>query len=151
VRGTLCAFFTPLTMRTAAAGENYREIARTFYNSSTFFDIIEQFGPLDEELNSKRTYATWKATEIMKALKEGREPTPGGYGGDDAAQRARGLSDASAAAVWPASFPPAATASASIPAASSAAVPAVWCLPSGQCRGILARRAIVWCVVSGVW
>ena len=64
--------------------DNYRETARIFYNSSTFFDILEQFGPLDEEINSKRTYSKWKATEIMKALKEGRTPTPGGYGGDDA-------------------------------------------------------------------
>lgn len=63
---------------------NYREIARTFYNSSTFFDILEQFGELDDEINSKRTYSKWKATEIMKALKEGRAPTPGGYGGDEA-------------------------------------------------------------------
>lgn len=65
---------------------NHREVARTFYNAQTFFDIIEQFGPLDEELASKRTYSKWKATEIMKALKEGRTPAPGGYGGDDAPQ-----------------------------------------------------------------
>jgi vacuolar protein sorting-associated protein VTA1 len=25
-------------------------------------------------------YAKWKATEILKAVKEGRQPTPGGYG-----------------------------------------------------------------------
>lgn len=64
--------------------DNYREIARTFYNATSFFDILEQFGPLDEELSSKRTYSKWKATEIMKALKEGRTPTSGGYGGDNA-------------------------------------------------------------------
>mmetsp|Transcript_18815 Transcript_18815/g.35087 ORF Transcript_18815/g.35087 Transcript_18815/m.35087 type:complete len:332 (-) Transcript_18815:166-1161(-) len=95
---------------------NYREIARTFYNSSTFFDILEQFGELDEEINSKRTYSKWKATEIMKALKEGRTPTPGGYGGDEAPRsdvsdntNTSGMQDLSLAPPPPVELPPAPT------------------------------------------
>jgi vacuolar protein sorting-associated protein VTA1 len=95
---------------------NYREIARTFYNSSTFFDVLEQFGELDEEINSKRTYSKWKATEIMKALKEGRTPTPGGYGGDEAPRsdisdttNTSGMQDLSLAPTPPVDLPPAPT------------------------------------------
>lgn len=51
-----------------------------FIIASSFFDILEQFGDIDEEITSKNKYSKWKATEIMKALKEGRTPEPGGYG-----------------------------------------------------------------------
>ena len=66
------------------AGMNYNAIAKTFYSAGTFLDILKQFHSLDdidptevEEENSKSHYAKWKATEILKALKEGRTPTRG--------------------------------------------------------------------------
>jgi vacuolar protein sorting-associated protein VTA1 len=60
--------------------------ARTFYAASTFFEILQQFYEEDEvseerEEEKKRIiYAKWKSAEILKAFKEGRQPTPGGYG-----------------------------------------------------------------------
>lgn len=49
--------------------------AKTFYAAATFFDILEQFGALDEEVMEKRKYSKWRAAEIIHALKEGRRPT----------------------------------------------------------------------------
>jgi hypothetical protein len=36
--------------------------------------------PLYLQMKERNKYSKWKATEIMKALREGRMPTPGGYG-----------------------------------------------------------------------
>lgn len=88
--------------------------ARTFYAAGTFYEILEQFytgeeleaialpdedesremaekREVKEEEDQRRVYCKWKATEILKAIKEGRTPEPGGYktepeegqGGDD--------------------------------------------------------------------
>ena len=60
--------------------------ARAFYAAATFYEVLQQFYEEEEvsedrEEEQKRTkYAKWKATEILKAIREGREPTPGGYG-----------------------------------------------------------------------
>jgi vacuolar protein sorting-associated protein VTA1 len=60
--------------------------AKTFYAASTFFEILQQFYEEDEvseerEEEKKRIiYAKWKSAEILKAIKEGKQPTPGGYG-----------------------------------------------------------------------
>lgn len=64
-----------------------RDTAKTFYNASNFFDIMEQFGEVDEELQQMNKYSKWKAAEIMKALKEGRTPEPGGFGESRSAQK----------------------------------------------------------------
>ena len=63
-----------------------KNTAKTFYAAANFLQILEQFyddGDESEERADDRKriiYAKWKATEILKAIKEGREPTPGGYG-----------------------------------------------------------------------
>mmetsp|Transcript_21668 Transcript_21668/g.50015 ORF Transcript_21668/g.50015 Transcript_21668/m.50015 type:complete len:382 (-) Transcript_21668:71-1216(-) len=70
------------------AGSANKVTARTFYAAATFFEILQQFyadddaSPEREEEKNKTVYAKWKATEILKAIKEGRQPTPGGYGED---------------------------------------------------------------------
>lgn len=67
--------------------------AKTFYAAATFLQMLDQFNPSDEEQEemdedtqiqlheekNKILYAKWKSTEILKAMKEGRKPTPGGY------------------------------------------------------------------------
>ena len=63
--------------------------AKTFYAAATFLQIVDQFcdeGDVEEkeEIKKKVVYSKWKSTEILKALKEGRTPTPGGYGEEDA-------------------------------------------------------------------
>ena len=63
-----------------------KNTAKTFYAAASFFEILEQFyeeGEESEEYQEEKKrckYAKWKATEILKAIREGREPTSGGYG-----------------------------------------------------------------------
>jgi vacuolar protein sorting-associated protein VTA1 len=68
-------------------GTNYKNTAKTFYAAASFLQILEQFeqtGSENSEEDRKRViYAKWKATDILKALKEGRTPAPGGYAEDD--------------------------------------------------------------------
>lgn len=71
--------------RTGGATKN---TAKTFYAAASFLEILNQFYPKDdeseelEEIKKRAVYGKWKATEILKAIKEGRQPTPGGYGED---------------------------------------------------------------------
>jgi len=63
-----------------------RNTARTFYAAASFLEILQQFYQDDDgseelaEQKKKSVYCKWKSTEILKAIKEGRTPTPGGYG-----------------------------------------------------------------------
>jgi vacuolar protein sorting-associated protein VTA1 len=72
------------------AGLADKGTAKTFYAAGTFYEILQQFYPENkdgddemkdqiEEEEQKRLYCKWKATDILNAIKEGREPTPGGY------------------------------------------------------------------------
>ncbi|KAJ1458365.1 Vta1 like-domain-containing protein [Pelagophyceae sp. CCMP2097] len=68
------------------AGRATRNTAKTFYAASVFLDALRQFGDRGEQVDEKTRYAKWKATEILKAFKEGRTPTPGGPNDADDAQ-----------------------------------------------------------------
>jgi vacuolar protein sorting-associated protein VTA1 len=69
--------------RAGLAGKN---TAKSFYAAASFIEILQQFYTDDDESEEREeerkriVYSKWKATEILKAIKEGREPTPGGYG-----------------------------------------------------------------------
>ncbi|GLU23833.1 hypothetical protein SLE2022_398090 [Rubroshorea leprosula] len=65
------------------AGRADLNTAKTFYAASIFFEILNQFGPLQPDLEQKQKYAVWKAADIRKALSEGRKPTPGPPAGDE--------------------------------------------------------------------
>ncbi|KAL3503559.1 hypothetical protein ACH5RR_038008 [Cinchona calisaya] len=65
------------------AGRADLNTAKTFYAASIFFEIINQFGELQPDLEQKQKYSAWKAADIRKALKEGRKPVPGPPGGED--------------------------------------------------------------------
>jgi len=68
------------------AGQAGNNTAKTFYAAASFMEILQQFytdgdeSEEREEEKKKVIYAKWKALEILKAVKEGRQPTPGGYG-----------------------------------------------------------------------
>ncbi|URE41290.1 hypothetical protein MUK42_06983 [Musa troglodytarum] len=64
------------------AGRADLNTAKTFYAASIFFEILNQFGEHQPEIEQKQKYAVWKAADIRKALKEGRKPEPGPPGGD---------------------------------------------------------------------
>lgn len=76
------------------AGVADKNTAKTFYAAASFYEILGQFydkveegeekPPEQEEEDEKRKFGKWKATEILKAIREGRKPTPGGYGDEDA-------------------------------------------------------------------
>ncbi|TYZ58430.1 hypothetical protein PybrP1_009470 [[Pythium] brassicae (nom. inval.)] len=59
------------------AGAADKNTARTFYAAGTFFDILNQFGDISDVIAEKRKYCKFKAAMILKAIKEGRTPTPG--------------------------------------------------------------------------
>ncbi|EPS64693.1 hypothetical protein M569_10088 [Genlisea aurea] len=65
------------------AGRADLNTAKTFYAASIFFEILNQFGEIQPDLEQKHKYAVWKAADIRKALKEGRKPVPGPPGGED--------------------------------------------------------------------
>ncbi|RMX69355.1 hypothetical protein DD238_001336 [Peronospora effusa] len=62
-----------------------KSTARTFYAAGTFFDILHQFGDISEDVSKwsgtvvqeKRRYCKYKAATILKAIKDGKVPTPG--------------------------------------------------------------------------
>ncbi|XP_057811323.1 protein HOMOLOG OF MAMMALIAN LYST-INTERACTING PROTEIN 5-like [Salvia miltiorrhiza] len=64
------------------AGRADLNTAKTFYAASICFEILNQFGELQPDLEQKQKYAAWKAADIRKALEEGRKPIPGPPGGD---------------------------------------------------------------------
>jgi vacuolar protein sorting-associated protein VTA1 len=72
-------------------GKANKNTAKTFYAAATFLQILEQFYSPDAAESAdnrardrkKILYAKWKATDILNALKEGREPTPGAYDPDE--------------------------------------------------------------------
>jgi len=64
------------------SGNATKKTARTFHASSTFFEVLQCFGELDEDIEKKIKYAKWKAADIMKAIREGRTPVPGSPGGN---------------------------------------------------------------------
>ncbi|KAF9604991.1 hypothetical protein IFM89_011684 [Coptis chinensis] len=64
------------------AGRADLNTAKAFYAASIVFEILNQFGELQPDLEQKQKYVVWKAAEIRKALKEGQKPVPGPRGGD---------------------------------------------------------------------
>ncbi|KAI7848883.1 Vta1 like-domain-containing protein [Circinella umbellata] len=59
------------------AGKASKKTAKTFLAASIFLELLKTFGDLDPEVEGKIKYSKWKAADIMKALREGRTPTPG--------------------------------------------------------------------------
>lgn len=53
--------------------------AKLFYNTITYFEILDQFGEVPESIVEKRKYSKLKATTILKCIKEGGVPQPSGY------------------------------------------------------------------------
>lgn len=87
------------------SGNITKNTAKLFYNAATFLDILDQFDDCkgDKELEQKRVYAKWKAHDIISAIKEGRQPTPGsGVDGPSVASVERAVDEAPPAAPMPA-------------------------------------------------
>ncbi|KAG2175301.1 hypothetical protein INT44_007789 [Umbelopsis vinacea] len=65
------------------AGRASKKTAKTFLAASVFLELLKTFGDIDPDVAGKIKYAKWKATDIIKAIKEGRAPVPGPPGGED--------------------------------------------------------------------
>lgn len=122
------------------AGQAGKTTAKTFYAAATFMEIVQQFYPDDdeseerEEAKKKVIYAKWKSTDILKAMKEGREPTPGGYAEqrDDGFANGEDLAEAPPSAPLAPPAPPVSPPSAQTPATDFTMPPAAPAgLPSG--------------------
>ena len=62
------------------AGKATKQTAKAYYASASFFEMLKQFDPkkeLEPDVAETMLYAKLKATDILKALREGRTPTPG--------------------------------------------------------------------------
>ncbi|KAI8333712.1 Vta1 like-domain-containing protein [Chlamydoabsidia padenii] len=62
------------------SGKATKKTAKTFLAASIFLEILKTFNDLDPEVEAKIKYAKWKAADIIKAIREGRVPTPGAPG-----------------------------------------------------------------------
>lgn len=54
-----------------------KNVIKAFYTAGILCDVLQQFGTLSDEMNSKRKYAKWKAAYIHNCLKSGEVPVPG--------------------------------------------------------------------------
>jgi vacuolar protein sorting-associated protein VTA1 len=85
----------------------YRRTALTFMAASLFLETLKVFGELDQQIVEKIRYAKWKATDISRALKEGRVPAAGPPSGgeedagDDANNDGQGTEAGGAADLLP--------------------------------------------------
>ncbi|SCV71069.1 BQ2448_3831 [Microbotryum intermedium] len=62
-------------------GKSTKLTAKKFLAAANFHEILATFGELSSENREKIKYAKWKASDIAKAFREGRKPTPGPAGG----------------------------------------------------------------------
>ncbi|GLI59519.1 hypothetical protein VaNZ11_001413 [Volvox africanus] len=63
--------------RVDRAGRATERTSRAYYAASVFIEILNQFeGGVDSELLEKQRYCAWRAAEIRKAVREGRQPMP---------------------------------------------------------------------------
>ncbi|GAA6041871.1 hypothetical protein JCM8097_004519 [Rhodosporidiobolus ruineniae] len=68
-------------------GKASRLTARKFLAAANFLELLSIFGDVGAENRDKIKYGKWKATDIAKAFREGRAPTPGPAGGLSAEEK----------------------------------------------------------------
>ncbi|KAJ2459618.1 hypothetical protein GGF42_001357, partial [Coemansia sp. RSA 2424] len=57
-------------------GRASKATARTFIVASQFLQVVASFGEVPKDVAEKIKYAKWRAAEILKAAREGRDPPP---------------------------------------------------------------------------
>ncbi|GBG31941.1 Vacuolar protein sorting-associated protein VTA1-like [Hondaea fermentalgiana] len=60
-------------------GAANKNTARRYYAAASFFEVLATFSPdkkIDDATKKSALFAKWRATEILKAIKEGRPPVP---------------------------------------------------------------------------
>ena len=56
------------------ANKRDAKTAKMFYVSGVFIEILNQFGPLNEDMGEKQRYAAWRGAELSGAAREGKTP-----------------------------------------------------------------------------
>lgn len=69
------------------------ETSKAFMTAFVLYDVYSYFQVPSEEVKLKRKYAQWKAVDISKAIREGREPQRGGIGEDGTREEFEGAKD----------------------------------------------------------
>lgn len=58
------------------SGQSSKKTAKNFLAAANYLEILRVFGEIDADVEGKIKYAKWRATEIVKAAREGRPPVP---------------------------------------------------------------------------
>lgn len=53
-----------------------RKTAKNFVAAANFLELLKVFGDIDSEVEEKIKYAKWRAADIVKAIRDGRQPAP---------------------------------------------------------------------------
>ena len=56
------------------AGARDARTAKLFYVSSVFIEILNQFGPVEQDVGEKQRYAAWRGAELSGCARDGRVP-----------------------------------------------------------------------------
>ncbi|KAF9356242.1 hypothetical protein BGX34_010021 [Mortierella sp. NVP85] len=57
-------------------GQSSKKTARNFVAAANYLEILKVFGDIDSEVEGKIKYSKWRAAEILKAIRDGRQPAP---------------------------------------------------------------------------
>ncbi|KAF9336644.1 hypothetical protein BG006_007970 [Podila minutissima] len=57
-------------------GQSSQKTAKNFVAAANFLELLKVFGDIDAEIEEKIKYAKWRAADIIKAIRDGRQPTP---------------------------------------------------------------------------
>ncbi|KAF9357597.1 hypothetical protein BGX26_003441 [Mortierella sp. AD094] len=58
------------------AGQGSQKTAKNFVAAANFLELLKVFGEVDSEVEKKIKYSKWRAAEIVKAIRDGRQPAP---------------------------------------------------------------------------
>ncbi|KAF9425291.1 hypothetical protein BGZ94_007677 [Podila epigama] len=57
-------------------GQSSQKTAKNFVAAANFLELLKVFGDIDAEIEEKIRYAKWRAADIIKAIRDGRQPNP---------------------------------------------------------------------------
>ncbi|KAF9435854.1 hypothetical protein BGZ76_005377 [Entomortierella beljakovae] len=58
------------------AGQGSQKTAKNFVAAANFLELLKVFGDIDSDVEEKIKYSKWRAAEIVKAIRDGRQPAP---------------------------------------------------------------------------
>ncbi|KAF9959025.1 hypothetical protein BGZ70_008988 [Mortierella alpina] len=58
------------------AGQASQKTAKNFVAAANFLELLKVFGDIDSDVEEKVKYAKWRAADIVKAIRDGRQPQP---------------------------------------------------------------------------